>query len=261
MSMSEDCFVPSPKDSARFGLMIVRGRIEHNIPTAGALHNEIVTLGADIAILRIPAGMTAPLRDFTGRGLIPLHADTLVYYERRLTSQVAISEQPPPTLTIEKATIEDQASIADVARHGFNSYRSHYHANPLLDPALILEGYAEWAIDYITSGSSDRETWIVRDHDTVIAFATCSLFFSDEIVEVVLNAVDPAHAGHGVYGHLLRHMLRTYQRHGFRAIRISTQVWNYTVQRAWTREGLAISHAYDTYHINALFGSKTRKLL
>ncbi|MFI5071356.1 MAG: GNAT family N-acetyltransferase, partial [Terriglobales bacterium] len=213
-----------------------------------------------IAILRIPAGMTAPLRDFTGRGLTPLHADTLVYYERRLTSQVAISA-PSPTLTIEKATIEDQASIAGVARRGFNSYRSHYHANPLLDPALILEGYAEWAINYITSGSSDRETWIVRDRDSVIAFATCTLFFDDQIVEVVLNAVDPAHAGRGVYGHLLRHILGTYQRRGLSAIRISTQVWNYTVQRAWTREGLAISHAYDTYHINALLGSKTGGVL
>ncbi|SHM49247.1 GNAT family N-acetyltransferase [Rhodanobacter sp. OK091] len=259
MNSDGDWFIPSPKDSARFGLKIVRGRIDQDSPTPGILHSEIVALGTDIAVLRIPAGMTAPLRDFTNHGLIPIHADTLVYYERQLTSPVAISE-PPTNLIVEKATIEDRSSIADVARRGFGSYRSHYHANPLLDPVLILEGYAEWAIDYISSEPSDRETWIVRNRGAVIAFATCSLIVGDEVVEVVLNAVDPAHAGHGVYGHLLRHMLRTYQRRGLRAIRISTQVWNYVVQRAWTREGLAITHAYDTYHINSLFGSKTRDL-
>lgn len=259
MNLDESWFIPSPKDSARFGLKIVRGRIDQDIPAPGVLHSEVVALGTDIAVLRVPAGMTAPLRDFADRGLIPIHADTLVYYERRLTPLAPISNLPS-NLTVEKATIEDQSSIADVARRGFCSYRSHYNANPLLDPVLILEGYAEWAIDYISSEPSDRETWIVRDCGSIIAFATCSLIVGDEIVEVVLNAVDPAHAGNGVYGHLLRHILRTYQRRGLRAIRISTQVWNYVVQRAWTREGLAITHAYDTYHINSLFGSKTRNL-
>jgi ribosomal protein S18 acetylase RimI-like enzyme len=259
MSLDESWFIPSPKDSARFGFQIVRGRIDHAVPTPGALRSEIVTLGADIAVLRIPAGMTEPLCDLTEHGLMPLHADTLVYYERQLTSPIAISKLPP-NLSIESATIEDQSSIADIARSGFGSYRSHYHANPLLDPALILEGYAEWAVDYISNGSSNRETWIVRDHGKVIAFATCSLIVSDKIAEVVLNAVDPIHARRGIYGHLLRHMLHTYQQHGLRAMRISTQVWNYTVQRAWAREGLAITHAYDTYHINALFGRKARRL-
>jgi len=259
MRLNKDWFAVSPKDSARFGLMIARARIDRDIPAPGTLHNELVRLGADVAILRVPAGMTAPLREFTESGLIPLHADTLVYYERRLASPIVIPELPA-NLTIDKATEEDQDAVAEIARHGFGSYRSHYHANPLLDPALILEGYAEWAIDYISSVSSDRETWIVHDHGAPIAFATCSLGMSDQVVEVVLNAVEPAHSGRGIYGYLLRHLLRTYQQRDFKAVSISTQVWNFTVQRAWAREGLVIRHAYDTYHINALFGSKTRGL-
>jgi ribosomal protein S18 acetylase RimI-like enzyme len=259
MSGRDNWLTLSLKDSSRFGLVVVRGRIDHDIPAPGILHEEIIATGADIAILRVPAGMTAPLHDLMKCGLMPMHADTLVYHERQLSLPVD-GPSLPPTLTIEIATTADQDAIAGIARSGFGFYRSHYHANPLLAPALILEGYAEWAIGYISSGANDRETWVVRDQATVVAFATCSLIAQDQIAEVVLNAVDPAHAGRGVYGHLLRHMLRAYQQRGMRVLKISTQVWNYVVQRAWAREGLIITQAYDTYHINALQGQKIKEL-
>lgn len=250
--MSESLLSLSAVDSSRFNLRIVRGRIDDVGTCEGdTLFRDIQSLQADIAIIRLPAGTIEPLRALIDQGLTPIHADTLVYHVRDLSDPVS-SRCAAPSLKVELANFDDSEAIASIARHAFSSYRSHYHANRLLDPAKVTEGYAQWAISFLTQESRDRETWVVRKRDRIIAFATCQLNKDD--AEIVLNAVDPAHAGQGVYSYMVGKILSSYRARHFHAVRISTQIWNYTVQRAWARAGFVISCAYDTYHINALLG-------
>ena len=254
--MSEHLLSLSEADSSRFGLRIVRGRIDD--PAAcrsDALYGEIQSLRADIAVIRLPAGTIAPLYALVDQGLALLHADTLVYHTRNL-SEPFLSQRDEQFLRVDLANAEDSEVIASIARYAFSSYRSHYHANPLLDPTKITEGYAQWATSFLNQTTHDRETWVVRRRNQIIAFATCQL--AGDNSEIILNAVDPAYAGQGVYSYMLGKMMHGYRARHFHFMHTSTQIWNYTVQRAWARAGFIISRAYDTYHVNALLGAASQ---
>jgi GNAT superfamily N-acetyltransferase len=240
---------PALEDSRRFKLHIARGRIDEVMPQSGALQAEIATLQADVAIIRLPAGRLEPILDLIAGGYVPIHADTLVYHSRKLAEPIA-DKLASKELSVEIASNADRARIGEIAVRSFSSYRSHYHANPLFDRERISEGYAEWAVSFLNAQSPDRETWTARMTGEIAGFATCALRAADNSVEVILNAVAPNYARRGVYGYLLNHILTSYRERGFAAVHISTQVWNYIVQKAWAHAGFVISHAYDTYHVN-----------
>lgn len=240
----------SLEDSRRFKLHVVRGRIDAVMPDSGVLQAEIATLRADVAIIRLPAGRLEPILDLMASGYAPIHADTLVYHSRKLDEPVA--DKPADGVSsVEMAGDADRARIREIAVRSFSSYRSHYHANPLFDRDKISEGYAEWSVSFLDAQSPDRETWIAQMAGEVAGFATCALHTVDNSAEVILNAVAPEYAGRGVYGYLLNQILANYRKRGFAVVHISTQVWNYIVQKAWARAGFVISHAYDTYHVNS----------
>jgi len=60
-------------------------------------------------------------------------------------------------LRFQLAAAEDSPATATVALRSFHLYRSHYHTNPLLEPARITEGYAEWAILFVRQNSPELE--------------------------------------------------------------------------------------------------------
>lgn len=236
----------SDAESRRFGLRIMRG-----VVGAGAGNNtileELKASAPDVVIFRCDAGDTSQISTLVSAGLIPLHADTLVYYSANLS--------PPPTLVeasrqIRTANDEDATALSGIIRRSFVSYRNHYHANPLFSPEAILDGYVEWALDYAIQPTCDQQTWLYCLDNGVCSFATCRLDKVRQSVEIVLNATDPSWSGRGFYSKLLRHLLDHYGNLGFSRLMISTQIWNYAVQRVWTRAGLTMDRAYDTYHIN-----------
>jgi len=251
----------SKEDSERFGLRIFRGTIDDHIEDPSRLVDDIIKSEADLAVVRVPAGdITLPFA-LANHGLSPVHADTLVYYERdaKLPATQFSSALP---LEFHLANDADRSSLSTLATLAFGSYRSHYHANPELDPAIIAAGYGEWAASCIAGSLSEqqrqlgnhRETWTMRLEHEIIAFATCVTTNQERSVEILLNAVNPHYSGQGVYSNLLREVIGVYHQRDMACIRISTQVWNYTVQRAWVRQGFLLTHAYDTYHIHLNMG-------
>ena len=184
----------------------------------------------------------------------PIHADTLVYYQLSLTDY-----EPKPLrngeLVFAEATADDARELEALAAGTFAGYVSHYHANPRLDPALILAGYAEWATSYLAGDGHDRITWVARRGGAIVAFACCSHDEQKQECEIVLNGVHPAHSGGGLYGDLIRYTQAQYRGRGYRTMKISTQVWNLAVQKVWNREGFVFNQAYDTFHINAMLSA------
>lgn len=243
-------------DSRRFGLAVFRGNLDALTPPA-TIATEIEELRPDVVIFRCPAGEMKTVQHLLALSHIPIHADTLVYYSRQLGQTPA--GLSAPGVAFERATSLDLVSISKVARRAFRNYRSHYHANPLFDTALVLDGYVEWAIDYLATTHDGRETWVIRNKGETVGFATCALDRIASSIEIVLNAVDPSAQGSGLYGGLLRAMIQHYGAEGFRYLTISTQVWNYVVQRAWSRAGFLISSAHDTWHVNAMFRHPERR--
>lgn len=239
---------PSPLDSARFGLRVFRGK-------GDGLHEReffesLVAEGVDVAIVRTPAG-TGGWARLARYGLQPIHADTLVYYEVDLGTY-----EPRPLrntdLVFAQARDADREALAHLVRTTFDGYVSHYHANPLFDPASILAGYMEWATGFIAADAPGRTTWVARRGETIVAFACCSHDEAGSQCEGVLYGVHPEHAGGGLYGDLIRHTQADFRARGFRRMAVSTQVWNYAVQKVWAREGYALARAYDTWHVNAM---------
>lgn len=238
---------PSPVESKRFGLDIARGTIGPNA-TPDSILDDILALRPDVAIFRCAAGDTGQLAALAGAGLVPLHADTLVYYQAALAARAGVGNTIAPA--VRRSGPGDEEALAHLVRRSFAGYRNHYHANPWFQPAAILEGYVEWALAYATSPAPQKETWVRCENDEVRGFATCRIDATGSTVEIVLNAVDPDWQGRGLYSELLDFLLAHYARSGMTELSVSTQVWNYRVQRAWARAGLAIDRAYDTYHVN-----------
>lgn len=243
---------PSPVDGRRFGYRVSRA----TLPAVDEkrLLREIIDEGVDIAILRAPAGASSRLHRLAKYGMAPIHADTLVYYQASLGSH-----EPRPLrnadLVFSIAGQADQAELASLVSTTFGDYVSHYHANPLLAPADILAGYAEWALAYCANDSTGRTTWVARRQGTIVAFACCSEEPDARTCEGVLFGVHPGHAGGGLYGDLIRFTQAHYRGLGYDTMDVSTQIWNAAVQKVWGREGFVFSRAYDTFHVNAMLSA------
>jgi len=238
----------SPLDSARFGLRVFRGKGERI--DERSLFASLVTNGVDVAIVRTPAGTPGWPR-LSRYGLQPIHADTLVYYGLDLQAYEPRSLRNTD-LVFSEAGDADREALAALVRTTFDGYTSHYHANPLFDQAHILAGYMEWATGYVGAAAPGRITWVARRDGEIVAFACCSHDGSGGESEGVLYGVHPAHSGGGLYGDLIRYTQAAFRERGFRSMVVSTQIWNYAVQKVWAREGFSLARAYDTWHVNAL---------
>lgn len=242
----------SKLDSARFGLRVFRCQLK--IVEERALFHQIISENTDISIIRTPSGAGSGLQRLGRYGLHPIHADTLVHYETDLHAY-----EPAPLkntdLAFSEAAPSDQAELNALVLSTFAGYVSHYHANPVLDQAKILAGYVEWASNYISDNSGQRNTWIARRAGQLVAFACCQSDTETACGHGILYGVHPDHSGGGLYGDLIRYTQARYRERGFRCMQVSTQVWNLAVQKVWAREGFRISAAQDTWHVNSMLSA------
>lgn len=241
----------SPLDSNRFGIRIERAHIDAETSVAAAVE-AIRSSTADLIIARFNAGMCAIPNALLEAGETLIHADTLVYYETALPAHSGNA-----AANVRRATETDLKAIRSIASGAFKNYRAHYSANPLLSATKILDGYIEWAQSRADPSNPSNDTWLVSVGEIAAGFATCDI--QNGNVEIVLNAVHPSFERKGLYGTLLRHLLHHYSEAGMGSLKISTQIWNYTVQRQWARAGLLLTNAYDTYHIDRRVGSQRSK--
>ena len=242
----------APLESARFDYRIGRGLLGE--VDDRALLKEIIARELDIAIVRAPAGRCANLQRLSRYGMSPIHADTLVYYELSFPRHQpqALRNQD---LNFSPATVEDRDELMALVQTTFDGYISHYHANPMLPADKILAGYAEWATGYLGGDTPEKMTWVARRDSKLVAFACCSTDAAGKMCEGVLYGVHPEHAGGGLYGDLIRYTQAQFLAMGFDCMKVSTQVWNYAVQKVWVREGFSPKQAFDTFHINAMLSA------
>ncbi len=249
--MAADWLSVSEADSRRFGLRVVRNRPELLIPDAATARADIKARGADVLILRVRSGDVATPRALSATAAELIYADSLVYYGITLGRGRGTGQPPPAGLLVRTATVDDEAGIGSISRLAFQDYASHYAANPRLHrPGDIALGYAEWAVDHLRANDPHKSTWVAEEGGKVVAFATVRSHATPGESEVLLNAVSPGHQGRGVYPALLSGILSGLETQGMAALRISTQLANLRVQRAWSKLGFVIEKAYDTYHLN-----------
>ncbi|WP_329741594.1 GNAT family N-acetyltransferase [Dyella sp. A6] len=239
----------APLESNRFGLKTLRGTIEGALDCK-ALAGALIEHRADLAIIRLPARHSHEIHGLYPLGLHPIHADTLVTYHCDLAA-CASGPTREGRSQIRLAERSDVDGISELIRHAFDNYANHYHSNPVLSPESILAGYEEWALGHLSD--PDKVVWIAVQ-DGRVAGISCSAYDQSRgTCDYVLAGVHPDFSGAGIYTELIRYNQRYFCERGFKTLRMSTQVSNLTSQHVMVRTGFVLAHAFDTYHINAMF--------
>ena len=246
----------SPLESSRFNAIVYRGYIEKIF--AREMVKFIVENNIDHIIFRIKSDNLSEITKLDNTPFPYVFADTLLYYSCDL-SKSNIRELKNKDIIFEECNTNDIKLLENLVENIFVGYRNHYYTNPFLSKDNIIDGYKEWATNYIKENNSKIVFKVIKQEET-IAFATCSFDKSTRICEGVLYGVLPQHSGGGIYSDLIRFTKNYFKERNFQTMRVSTQSHNYPVQKVWTKEEFLISESYNTIHINSLFNkSKLNK--
>src|SRR6185503_4285744 len=172
--------------------------------------------------------------------------DTLVY-SRAITTALRGGERRL-ACPIRLYEARDRPAVLAVARVLFAEYASHYHADAALDRERVADGYVEWVARSCDSMDPERAPVFVGVNGGEIAgFVTLRLNDVHD-GEMVVGGVHPSFAGHGLYQDFLLTGMDWCCARGRSGMVVSTQVVNYTVQRAWARLGMRQYQALYTLH-------------
>lgn len=234
----------SSLDSERFGMNIFRATLS-DIHIEN-LKEQIITDSIDLIILRLPSNIKDKHSTLHQLGFQIIHADTLVYYVSRLNNDIAPLRND---LSFETVNEGNKAILDEIVPVIFKDYTNHYACNPIFDKVKISAGYVEWAKSYLTNLDPRRVSWLVKSKNETIGFATCSFDQSIMESEGVLYGVMPHAAGKGIYSDIMRFTMGYFKKMNYKMMWVSTQIQNYSVQKAWIKEGFQLKKSFDTYHI------------
>ncbi|MCF7698613.1 GNAT family N-acetyltransferase [Loktanella sp. M215] len=189
--------------------------------------------------------------------------DSLVYWARGLQTTCTV-RSAQTAIVVRLATPDDVTAVGQVARAAFRNYVGHFHSDPKLERLSADAAYVEWAETSIRNVTADRPVLVAGLNRQISGFLTLRRNAPDEW-EIVLNAVDPAAQGGGIYGHLVSAVIdhaRSAVADAAQARLItSTQLNNYTVQRVWSRRDFHVDHAFHTFHKWYPVGQETQVAL
>lgn len=247
--MSADVFVVSELDSHRFGLRIARCRLDAPINDSGLARQTLRAMNVDVLVLRVRSGDVSTPRELARGGGKLIYADSLVYYS--IVPSHSERRNLESGVSIRRTTAGDATVIGELARAAFSRYPSHYAANPLLaSRGDVGAGYAEWAMSHVLDSDVLLPAWVAEHDGAVVGFVTVKQSADRKDAEILLNAVHRDFQSRGLYTSLLFEILRVLHEDGVRLLRVSTQLSNIRVQRVWSRLGMTLERAYDTYHLN-----------
>lgn len=232
----------SPTESNRFGLRVFRGT---GWADAAEWRQQAEVLGAELLILRFGAEYLPRIWRQDWAVLRPIVADTLMVYEADWVAGMLLPDLRQAEMVPRIADMADDAAVLALVRASFRGYQNHYVANPDLDPAAALEGMVEWAMTFLDQ--PQKQTWLWEQDGQAMAMAAFE-WHDAQTVEGQLGAVSPEARGQGLYGDIIRWMIRCYAGRGYQKGRVVTQSHNYAVQRTLVREGFVLRESLHTVH-------------
>lgn len=242
----------SPHETARFGLRIFRGAAD--FVDVDALIRELERERVDVAILRTPADASEFADVLARRGIHSIIADTLVHYSADLHAR-PVGSNTEITVRLRRAGSDDVPRLEAIVREIFDGYLTHYHANRLFAPELVLGGYVEWAIRHALANGEGRFVWMVEVDGQEAGFSCVEISADGNEARGVLNGILPTQRGRGIYRDMLRAMFEYFIAARVSRFVISTQAHNTIVQHVWRDEHIAFERSENTIHVNALLGN------
>jgi dTDP-4-amino-4,6-dideoxy-D-galactose acyltransferase len=233
----------SEVDSQRFGLKVGRLSVSaKSVLSDNEVVAAIMNSGFDLVILRYPSTRLKLGEMVAESTKSSFQADTLLCFSKRIHQ--ADSAILAGDIGVRFAHLGDDAAIRTVAFKAFDSYKSHYAANPQFDTNKILDGYVDWASRQLV----DASVVLVHESQQINGFLTLKI--ENGVAEIVLNAVDPDMQNQGVYQRLIESAVHYATINDCEKIVTSTQSTNYKVMRAWVKYGFDIYLSLNTIHVN-----------
>ena len=237
-----------PKESAlesrRFNLNIGRLIVPFDDPINDVELGQLCqNSGFDLLIVRTTASrnlLSNTLSNITTHRTI--HADTLLYFQKSLS----MTSPLPQPHSMGSLGASEHTAYQQLVRAVFTNYANHYSANPMLEQALCLEGYVEWASSLLNSESG--HVFVSRTSAGQLA-SFIAIQGDGKTAEIALNGTAPGLQGSGIYSDLLAFACAELGAMGFTEINTSTQSSNDKAIRTWIRNGFSYVTAINTYHI------------
>lgn len=171
--------------------------------------------------------------------------DTLVYFEHKSVTRVPVDL--PVDYSIREGRTEDAGALEEIAVRAFGGFFGHYHADARLRRIDCNMVYSSWAANSLKSKAVADVVFVVENRETLVAFLTLKRRSGSE-AEIILNAVDPAQQGKGIYAALVSSALNWAEEVGITNILVSTQVNNIAPQKVWCRYGFEPLKSFYTFH-------------
>lgn len=197
----------------------------------------------DILVVRVPAEAADWNARLRHPALGVLACDALFYFRKDLLESPAAPREDGWRL----ATERDASRFGVAVAKTFDTYRSHYAANPLIDPVATREGYVEWALGYLHAPPPQMCAWVCEDDGSEItSWLTLRLGHAGEIV---LAGVVPGHRGQGAFARALAAGEHYFAEYGLADAFVATQSTNTTVIRNCILTGYQFEAAFSTLHL------------
>lgn len=234
----------SPLDEGRFGVISARALIL-NLENLDECQNFCQEHAVRMLVARCSTESVNVAQALEARGARLM--DCLVYYERNVIKR-PFDRVDAGRIVIRPLHRQDVAAVESVGRRSFSNYYGHYHADPRLDRERANEGYANWSARVCTDPSAADVVLVAISEEILIGFVALKRV-DQTSVEIVLNAVDPAAQGMGVYNALFQSALQWASKNGAQRCFVSTQVNNIAVQKVWVRNGMEPAASQYTFHL------------
>ena len=234
--------VPSPSESARFGISV--GRLDYTYVADWEGVDVVADLAdsdVDLVILRFPAERLEVVRSVHESGRPSLMADTLLHFRRE-----PIERADAHGMQLRPLTSADTALMDDLVADIFPEYRNHYESNPLTRGVNLVEAYQEWARTFLDA--PDRRAFCVQIPEDGEA-GLCMFEWSDTHLESILAGMRPRARGVGGYQDVLRCQANWGVDNGLTSMGVLTQVWNTSAMKPMIKVGLLPDYAISTMHV------------
>lgn len=250
----ETSLIESQKFKRTIGRFVVGECWSREFKSESALQNALLEIcdsdKHELTVVRVPSSLLGLLNrtKFKRRSL--LFVGTLVYWEMRLGVDTEIPFVIEAKIqTAENLAQENYPEIFRVLDSSFTNYRNHYTSNPLLELSSATDSYHDWAHSVLVN---NPENVVLVSLDEKIAGLAVISPNSGGPVEILLAGIGEGFQRRGAYISLLSGICHIARERGFDHIVISTQSWNISVQKAWTKAGFSPVLSIDTFHSLAL---------
>jgi hypothetical protein len=237
-----------PNDTQVFGFPIGRLSAQSETDIFRA-ESSCKQMQAPLLIVRVPTSNIALVQRLLSDGF--LLTETRLCYSGLLKRQY---QREQSSLSVRLMQSGEEDFIVSTARDSFSRQKTHYHADPKLDPALCESVYECWAKEAIKSEDPSQKILVAedltQDGEKKMGFAIIQLKKKERLFEGLLAGISSGRGASGFYilRALFLHSANLSLEQGIRRGKMWTQLNNPTMRFLCAKLGWILTDSEYTLH-------------